>query len=38
MWPLNESSVNYRQLKWSSKPSSGDEKQTEERQELHVTF
>jgi len=37
MWPLNESYVNYRQLKWSSKASSGDEKQTEEWQEFHVT-
>jgi len=37
MCPLNESSVNYRQLNWSSKASSGDEKQTEEWQELHVT-
>jgi len=36
MRPLNESSVNYKQLKWSSKASSGDEKKTEEWEELFV--
>jgi hypothetical protein len=38
MLPLNESFINYRQLNWLDKASSGEEeKWTEEWQELHVT-